>query len=37
MYNVSSSKDWKLTHGQQTGISQHASQSGKDFVWNFPF
>lgn len=37
MYTSISSEEWKLIHGQNTGISQFSSPSEHLFVWNFPF
>jgi hypothetical protein len=37
MYTTTASENWKLAHGQNTGVSQHATQSDRYLVWNFPF
>jgi hypothetical protein len=37
MYTASADEGWKLTHGQNTGISQHAGHGDRGFVWNMPF
>lgn len=37
MYTAIAEEGWKVTHGQNTGISQHAGQGDRGFVWNMPF
>jgi hypothetical protein len=37
MYTALAEEGWKVTHGQNTGISQHAGQSERGLVWNMPF
>jgi B9 domain-containing protein 1 len=37
MYTALAEEGWKNTHGQTTGISQHAAHGDRGFVWNMPF
>ena len=37
LYSAVCSENWKLSHGQKSGISQNASHNGNQIVWNFPF